>query len=94
MRSAFFSYPVFTPSALSSFHRFDFEEMCDGRCIYRGNCCALGGDGAAGSWLKKARETRGRPSMMSLGVLYGGVGASAALLLAYLVYALICAEEF
>ena len=32
--------------------------------------------------------------MMSLGVLYGGVGASAALLLAYLVYALICAEEF
>ena len=32
--------------------------------------------------------------MMSLGVLYGVGGISAALLLAYLVYALICAEEF
>lgn len=32
--------------------------------------------------------------MMSLGVLYGFVGMCAALLLAYLVYALLCAEEF
>ena len=32
--------------------------------------------------------------MISLEVLYGVGGISAALLLAYLVYALICAEEF
>ena len=32
--------------------------------------------------------------MISLSVLYGLGGLSAVLLLAYLVYALICAEEF
>ena len=32
--------------------------------------------------------------MISLNVLYGFGGISAVLLLAYLVYALICAEEF
>ena len=32
--------------------------------------------------------------MISLEVLYGFSGVCAALLLAYLVYALICAEEF
>lgn len=32
--------------------------------------------------------------MISLDVLYGLGGVSATLLLAYLVYALICAEEF
>ena len=32
--------------------------------------------------------------MISLNVLYGFGGISAALLLAYLAYALICAEEF
>lgn len=32
--------------------------------------------------------------MMSINVLYGLGGVTAALLLAYLAYALICAEEF
>ncbi len=32
--------------------------------------------------------------MISLEVLYGGAGLCALLLLAYLIYALLCAEEF
>ena len=50
--------------------------------------------GALDRGISKARKTHGSPVMISLSVLYGFGGVSAALSLAYLVYALIYAEEF
>ena len=55
---------------------------------------AVGGDGVVGQRLSEARKTQGRPRMIALEMLYGLGGLCAVLLLAYLVYALICAEEF
>ena len=50
--------------------------------------------GLDGLGLQEARKITGRPAMISLTVLYGLGGVLAALLFAYLIYALIRAEEF
>ena len=54
----------------------------------------VGGDRTHGGGFPEARKTQGRSPMISLEMLYGLGGLCAVLLLAYLVYALICAEEF
>jgi K+-transporting ATPase KdpF subunit len=42
----------------------------------------------------QARRTQGRTHVIGLDVLYGFAGLVAVILFAYLVFALICAEEF
>lgn len=54
----------------------------------------VGLDGFAGVGVHKAGPTFEGSPMNSLSVIYGFGGFCAALLLAYLVYALLCAEEF
>ncbi len=44
--------------------------------------------------LREARRAERGPVMISLDVLYGAAGLCAVLLLAYLIYALLRAEEF
>jgi len=55
---------------------------------------ALGRSGVAGAGLSKAGAHRRRKIMSSIELMYGLGGLCAVGLLAYLVYALICAEEF
>ena len=69
-------------------------EKIDGQCIFAGYRRTLGGDGAACGGLQKTGKACGSTIMISLAILYGLGGASAALLLGYLVYALFFAEEF
>jgi K+-transporting ATPase KdpF subunit len=70
------------------------EESDDGhrlRCAARG---PLGPDGAAGQSFQAPGKPTGRPAMIPLDAVYGLVGMCSVLLLAYLVYALIRAEDF
>ena len=60
----------------------------------RSHRAALAGHGRPGEGLRPAGRPWGGTVMIALEVLYGFGGLCAVLLLAYLVYALICAEEF
>ena len=55
---------------------------------------AVGRDGYVGVGLYKTGFACREPVMISLDVIYGFGGLCALMLLAYLAYALICAEEF
>lgn len=69
-------------------------EKCCGYCVYRGRGFALGGHGALGVGIRKTRTPPGGAGMSTTEIFYVlGTMVSAALLV-YLVYALICAEEF
>jgi K+-transporting ATPase KdpF subunit len=69
-------------------------EEIDGHRIYRVARGPVGPDGADGQWPQAARVFGRGPAMIALATLYGLIGTCAALLLAYLIYALIRAEEF
>jgi K+-transporting ATPase KdpF subunit len=85
--------PVFTPQNLSFLHHC-FAGEAYGYRVCRWRRPAVGRHGFAGVGVPEAGETCWRPLMISLDMLYGFGGLCAVLLLAYLVYALICAEEF
>ena len=54
----------------------------------------VAGNGGHGGGAARAAGRRGRAVVISLEVLYGFAGLVAVILFAYLVFALICAEEF
>ena len=54
----------------------------------------LGRHGRPGARTVRAANAPGRAAVISLEVLYGFGGLIAVMLFAYLVFALICAEEF
>jgi K+-transporting ATPase KdpF subunit len=54
----------------------------------------VGGDGRTGGRTRQIGRTPGRTFVISLQILYGFGGLIAVILFAYLVFALICAEEF
>ena len=68
--------------------------MIDGHRVFGACWPAMGRVGFAGAGLYQAGLTVKGSPMISLDIIYGFGGLCAALLLAYLVYALICAEEF
>jgi K+-transporting ATPase ATPase F chain len=73
----------FLDAGVKNGHRVD--------CRHRGD---VAGDGRDGGRALQARRAQGRAFMISLEVLYGFGGLLTVLLFAYLVFALICAEEF
>jgi K+-transporting ATPase KdpF subunit len=85
--------PVFTRDSTNLLHSFE-PGVTHGYRVYRRRRWPMGPDGVAGLGLQETRKTTGRSAMNSLDLLYVLGGVSAALLLAYLVYALIRAEEF
>lgn len=54
----------------------------------------LGRHGGDGGWADQARNATEGTVVISLEILYGFGGLVAVILFAYLVFALICAEEF
>ena len=65
-----------------------------GHRFFTGHRSIVGTDRPAGEGVGAAESTHTGASMISLPVIYGALGFGAALLLVYLVYALIRAEEF
>jgi K+-transporting ATPase ATPase F chain len=85
--------PVFTSRTTKYFHSFD-SGVGHGYRFYFRCCRAVGPDGLAGLGFQKTRKTARSSLMSSLDIMYGIGGLCALLLLAYLVYALLRAEEF
>ena len=84
------SHPRFYAPPSRLHPSFFYVEVGDGHRVSGGHRTAVGPDGVAGRESAQAGAPARRPAMM----LYGFGGLVAVLLLAYLVYALICAEEF
>ena len=86
-------YPLFLRSRAETFG-IAFAGVKNGHRVD----CWLGGDvgrhGRDGGRARRARRTQGRAFVIGLEVLYGFGGLLAVILFAYLVFALICAEEF
>ena len=87
-------FPIFTCVSRDCLHVLRMQELKDGFAMDRRHRGVLGRHGGGRHRPRQARRARGRVPVIDLEVLYGFAGLLAVVLFAYLVFALICAEEF
>lgn len=87
-------FPIFTCLSRDCPHVSRIEELIDGFRMDRRHRGVVDRHGRGGARPRQARRAPGRAQVIGLDVLYGFAGLLAVILFAYLVFALLCAEEF